>query len=116
MGQSLVGFWLTLVPAASRPAAFDASLALLLLGIGLSAAAAQLLMTWSYGRLDVATGSLLSMLTPVINVAVGVLAFREALGPVEAVGAAVVVAACAAVMVPSRRAPAPGLPSRRQSP
>jgi drug/metabolite transporter (DMT)-like permease len=115
MGQSLVGFWMTLVPAASRPAAFGLALALLLLGIGLSASAAQLLMTWSYNHLDVATGSLLSMLTPVINVALGVLVFREPFGPVEAVGAAIVVAACAAVMVPGRPAPAPGLPSRRQS-
>jgi drug/metabolite transporter (DMT)-like permease len=42
------------------------------------------------------------MLAPVINVAVGVLAFRESLAAVEAVGAAVVLAACVAVMVPAR--------------
>ncbi|MCX7029324.1 MAG: DMT family transporter [Spirochaetes bacterium] len=98
--QSLVGFWLAFVPAASRPAAFGPRLALLLLGIGLAATAAQLLMTWSYGRVDIATGSLLGVLAPVINVGVGVLAFRETFGPVEAVGAAVVLAACAAVVVP----------------
>jgi drug/metabolite transporter (DMT)-like permease len=103
MGQSLVGFWLTLVPAASRPAAFGPSLALLLLGIGLAASAGQLLMTWSYGRVDIATGSLLGMLTPVINVGIGVFAFGEAFGPVEAVGAAIVLAACAAVMAPAQR-------------
>jgi drug/metabolite transporter (DMT)-like permease len=59
-------------------------------------------MTWSYGRVEIATGSLLSMLTPVINVAIGMLAFRETFGPIEAVGAAIVLAACAAVMVPRR--------------
>jgi drug/metabolite transporter (DMT)-like permease len=102
MSQSLVGFWLAFVPALNRPAAFGLRLALILLGIGLVAAAAQLLMTWSYGRVEIAAGSLLSMLTPVINIGIGVLAFRETFGPVEAVGAAIVLAACAAVMVPSR--------------
>jgi drug/metabolite transporter (DMT)-like permease len=103
MAQSLVGFWLALVPAASRPAAFSPALALLLLAIGLSAAGAQLLMTWSFASVDIATGSLLGMLTPVINVGIGVLAFGEGMDPVEAVGAAVVLAACVAVMLPSGR-------------
>jgi drug/metabolite transporter (DMT)-like permease len=100
--QSLVGFWVTFVPALARPAMAGPRLALLLLALGLVAAGAQLLMTWSYGRVDIATGSLLGMLAPVINVAVGVLAFRETLGAVEAVGAAIVLAACVAVMVPRR--------------
>jgi drug/metabolite transporter (DMT)-like permease len=107
MAQSLVGFWLVFVPALTRPAAFSPRLALILLAIGLVAAAAQLLMTWSYGRVEIATGSLLGMLTPLINVGIGVFAFGETFGPVEAVGAAIVLAACAAVMVPWRRAPAP---------
>jgi drug/metabolite transporter (DMT)-like permease len=115
MSQSLVGFWVALGPALARPVAFSPRLALILVGIGLVAAAAQLLMTWSYGRVDIATGSLLSMLTPVINVGIGVLAFRERFGPVEAVGAVIVLAACTAVMVPRRRAPAPWQPSRRRS-
>jgi drug/metabolite transporter (DMT)-like permease len=101
--QSLVGFWVTFVPALARPAAFTPRLALLLLALGLVAAGAQLLMTWSYGRVDIATGSLLGMFAPVISVVVGVLAFRESLGAVEAVGAAIVLAACVAVMVPGRR-------------
>jgi drug/metabolite transporter (DMT)-like permease len=101
--QSLVGFWVTFVPALARPAVAGMHLALLLLALGLVAAGAQLLMTWSYGRVDIATGSLLGMLAPVINVAVGVLAFRESLGVVEAAGAAVVMAACVAVMVPGPR-------------
>jgi drug/metabolite transporter (DMT)-like permease len=107
MSQSLVGFWVAMVPAMSRPVAFDLYLALVLLGTGLVAAGAQLLMTWSYGRIEVATGSLLSMLSPVINVGIGVLAFRERFGPVEAVGAAIVLVACTAVMAPGRRTPAP---------
>jgi len=100
--QSLVGFWVTFVPALSRPVVAGPPLALLLLALGLVAAGAQLLMTWSYGRVDIATGSLLGMLAPVINVVVGVLAFRESLGAVEAVGAAIVLAACVAIMVPGR--------------
>ena len=100
--QSLVGFWVTFVPALARPAVFGPRLALLLLALGIVAAGAQLLMTWSYGRVDIATGSLLGMLAPVINIVIGVLAFRESLGVVEAVGAAIVMAACVAVMVPAR--------------
>jgi len=105
MAQSLVGFWVAFVPALNRPAPLGPRLALILLGIGLVAAAAQLLMTWSYGRVEIATGSLLGMLTPVINIAIGVLAFRERFGPVEAGGAAIVLLACVAVMVPLRAAP-----------
>ena len=103
MSQSLLGFWLVFVPAMSRPAAFSLRLALILLAIGLLAAVAQMLMTWAYGRVEIATGSLLSMLTPVINIGVGVLAFQERFGPLEAAGAAVILAACTAVMVPGRR-------------
>jgi drug/metabolite transporter (DMT)-like permease len=114
--QSLVGFWLAFVPALDRPAPFSMRLALILLGIGLVAAMAQLLMTWSYGRVEVATGSLLSMLTPVINIAIGVVAFGERFGPVEAVGATIILAACAAVMVPRRRAPGPSQLQPRRSP
>lgn len=105
MAQSLVGFWVAFVPALNRPAPLGPRLALILLGIGLVAAAAQLLMTWSYGRVEIATGSLLGMLTPVINIAIGVLAFRERFGPVEAAGAAIVLLACIAVMVPARAVP-----------
>jgi drug/metabolite transporter (DMT)-like permease len=113
MSQSLVGFWVAIGPALARPVTFSPRLALILLAIGLVAAAAQLLMTWSYGRVDIATGSLLSMLAPVINVGIGILAFRERFGPVEAVGAAIVLAACTVVMVPRRGAPAPWQPPRR---
>ncbi len=108
--QSLVGFWVTFVPALARPAAFTPRLALLLLALGLVAAGAQLLMTWSYGRVDIATGSLLGMFAPVISVVVGVLAFRESLGAVEAVGAVIVLAACTVVMLPRPRPAAEGRP------
>ena len=81
MSQSLVGFWVAFVPALARPAAFGPRLALILLAIGLVAAAAQLLMTWSYGRVDIATGSLLSMLAPVINVGIGDPRIPRALRP-----------------------------------
>lgn len=99
LAQCLAGFWLTLVPAASRPAPGGLLIALLLLAIGLSAAGAQLLMAWSFVRVDVATGSLLAMITPVINVAIGVAAFGESFGPVEAAGAAVVLIACTVLVL-----------------
>ena len=104
LAQSLVGFWLVFVPALGAPSPLTVPVAFLLLGIGLSAAVAQLLMTWSYRSVDVATGSLLSVLTPVLNVVFGVLLFREGLGPLQAVGVGLIIASCVLIVVPWRRA------------
>ena len=105
LAQSLVGFWLVFVPALGTPLSLGVSAALLLLAIGLTATVAQLLMTWSYRTVDVATGSLLSMLTPVVNVLSGVLLFREVLGPLQSAAAALVLVSCALVMLPARALP-----------
>jgi drug/metabolite transporter (DMT)-like permease len=104
LSQSLAGFWIVFVPALGTPTGLTLRLALLLLAIGLTAATAQLLMTWSYRTVNVATGSLLAMLTPAINVALGPLVFREVLGTLQVTGAALIMAACA-LMVLTRRVP-----------
>jgi drug/metabolite transporter (DMT)-like permease len=52
---------------------------------------------------DIATGSLLGMLTPLLNVAVGVFAFGESLRGVELAGAALVLAACGLALAPVGR-------------
>jgi drug/metabolite transporter (DMT)-like permease len=104
LAQSLVGFWLVFVPALGAPSQLTVPLALLLLGIGLTASVAQLLMTWSYRSVDATTGSLLSVLTPVLNVLFGVLLFREALGPLQALGAGLIILSCVLIVVPKPRA------------
>lgn len=103
MAQSLVGFWLVFVPALGAPSPLTVPVALLLLGIGLTAAVAQLLMTWAYRTVDVATGSLLSVLTPVLNVIFGVLLFREELGPLQTLAALMLILSCALIVVPWTR-------------
>jgi drug/metabolite transporter (DMT)-like permease len=104
LAQSLVGFWIVFVPALGRPSLLTVPMAALLLGIGLTAAVAQLLMTWSYRTLDSATGSLLSVLTPVLSVLFGVTLFHEPLGPLQAAGSLLMILSCVLILVPRRRA------------
>lgn len=94
LAQCLGGFWLMLIPSHLTPSPSGWIPAVLLLSIGLAAAAGQLLMTWSYKHVDVATGSLLGTMVPVINVAAGVLLFGEAFEPLELVGAVLTLTAC----------------------
>jgi drug/metabolite transporter (DMT)-like permease len=98
MSQSLVGFWIVIVPAFGRTSALDGTTAFILLGIGLCAAAAQLLMTKAYEYLEVSTGSLLNMLTPLINVIIGALVFHETLGVQALVGIALILGSCAFII------------------
>jgi drug/metabolite transporter (DMT)-like permease len=102
LSQSVLGFWLVFVPALGSPSRLAVPMAVLLLAIGLTAAVAQLLMTWSYRSVDVTTGSLISVLTPVLSVVFGVLLFREALGLLQAAGMALILAACVLIVVPWR--------------
>jgi len=98
LAQSAIGFWMVVVPAASRPAPLSLPVAGLLLAIGLIASMAQLLMTWSFARVDIATGSLLAMLTPLLNVVAGVALFGESLGAAGWVGVTLVIGACLLVL------------------
>lgn len=98
LSQSLIGFWIVIVPAFSRPSPLSVPTALILLAIGLTAAVAQLFMTWSYKHLEVAAGSLLGMATPLVNVAFGVLIFREPIGIKGILGMALILASCVCVV------------------
>ncbi len=102
LAQSLVGFWIVFVPALGTPTQLSLRVALVLLAIGLTASFAQLLMTWSYRSVNVATGSLLSMLTPVLNVVFGLALFHETMGPLQAVGALLILLSCILMVLPSR--------------
>jgi len=103
LAQCIGGFWLMLLPAHTVASSHSWAAAVLLLAIGLSAAAGQLLMTWSYKHVDVSTGSLLGTLVPVLNIVAGVLWFGESFQPLEAVGAAVTLGACLLLVVVKAR-------------
>jgi drug/metabolite transporter (DMT)-like permease len=99
LSQSLVGFWIVIVPAGLNVSRIALGTIWILVGIGVLAAAAQLLMTWSFAHVPISTGSLLSLLTPVCNVILGVLLFKETLTIGEGIGSALILLACAAVAV-----------------
>ena len=98
MSQCLMGFWLVVIPANLSPLAPTVRVVVVLLAIGICAAVGQLLMTWSFGKLSVTTGSLLGLLTPVCSVFVGILLFGEALGAFELVGVFVVLFSCGCII------------------
>ena len=101
--QCVFGLWIVIVPASSVPFELHLSQGLLLCAIGFVATVAQLLMTWSYRHVDVAAGSLLSMLMVVFNVSAGVVFFREVGSPISFTGMAIVVLSCIGIVAANRR-------------
>jgi drug/metabolite transporter (DMT)-like permease len=103
--QCAVGLFIVIGPAGMAGIPARPSDLALLLGIGLTAAVGQLLMTEGFRYATVATGSLLAMLIPVLNLGVGVLLFDESIPARGWVGSAIVIAACSLVI--ASRSPAP---------
>ncbi|UCF96690.1 MAG: DMT family transporter [Spirochaetaceae bacterium] len=99
LSQSLIGFWIVLVPAGLTASKIGLGIVWIMVGVGALATLAQLLMTWSFAHVPISTGSLLSLLTPVCNVILGVLLFKETLTTGEAIGSALILLACAVVAV-----------------
>ena len=97
LSQSLIGFWIVLVPAGLNTSKIVFGTIWILIGVGVLAALAQLLMTWSFAHIQISTGSLLSLLTPVCNVVFGVLLFKESLTIGEGIGSALILVACIVV-------------------
>ena len=95
--QCAVGLWLMIIPANLVPRAIGYFGGIILLGIGIFATIGQLLLTEGYRYLSVTTGSLLSMLVPVLNFFAGVLVFNERLSSGAIVGSILIFAACIAV-------------------
>jgi drug/metabolite transporter (DMT)-like permease len=102
LSQCVVGFWMTVIPANLVPGSPGLAAAALLLLLGLLATGGQLLMTWSYSQLPIATGSLLGLLTPMLNLVAGMILFGEALKATELAGTALIIGACAAVALLER--------------
>ena len=92
--QCAVGFWIVIIPANQSAAVLPLHTALILVAIGLLAAFGQLLMTYSFKHVTVASGSLLAMVCPVLNVIFGVLLFGESMTLLNGIGMALVLSAC----------------------
>jgi drug/metabolite transporter (DMT)-like permease len=87
--QCLVGFWIMVVPATAAPLHCGYAGCGMLLAIGLLAAIGQLGMTEGYRYVSVTSGSVITLLAPALNVAVGALLFCEPFPPMAMAGAAV---------------------------
>ncbi len=105
LSQCFFGLLMVAYPASRNAVDFALPGWALLLGIGLLATAGQLLMTYVFKHVGGTEGALLTMLTPVGNVFLGVLVFREALTVRMIAGGTMVLAACAYAALPARRAP-----------
>lgn len=93
--QCVIGFALVAIPAGSTSAtALGWQDGVLLLGIGLAAALGQLLYTHAFRFVDVAAGSLMGLLVPVLSIQIGVFVFNETITPRKAMGMVVVLIAC----------------------
>ena len=89
--QCIAGLWISIVPAVSTPGIIGGSTALILLGVGITAASGQMLFTVAVKELTVMTSSLLIMTSPVINVLAGSLFFHETLTVSMILGGSIVI-------------------------
>ena len=92
--QCVVGFWLMLIPANVLPSGIGISGGFILLGIGITAAVGQLLMTYSFKALSASQGSVIALVTPVANIAIGMAVFGESIAPLSAAGMVLVLVSC----------------------
>jgi len=98
--QCFFGLLIVAVPAQAGGYAYTGLAWITLLGVGLCAAAAQLQMTHAYKFIGATEGALLSMLTPVINVWLGLLLFHEPISLRMLIGCLMVIACCTYAAIP----------------
>jgi drug/metabolite transporter (DMT)-like permease len=101
--QCVIGLWIVVVPANIVPCSIGFYGVLLLLAIGVTATAGQLLSTEGYRYIEIATGSLLGMLLPVMNYFIGVTIFGESFSWQSFIGSSVVVGSCVIVLLKNNR-------------
>lgn len=92
--QSIFGLAIAAWPVATHWTTPTTGQWLLLLVVGLLAAAGQLTMTFAYKHTGATQGSLLGLLSPVLTAGIGVLYFREAYTPGFIVGSLLILGAC----------------------
>lgn len=97
--QCVIGFWMMLIPANLVPVAIGIQGGFILLGIGVTAAVGQILMTHAYKALSVSKGAVISLLTPVLNIIIGLAVFDESITAVSGLGMLLVLAACTLIAV-----------------
>jgi drug/metabolite transporter (DMT)-like permease len=97
--QCVIGLWVVVVPANIVPCSVGISGGLLLVAIGAASTVGQLLSTEGIRYVQVATGSLLGMLVPVLNYFLGVVAFDEVISWRSVVGSVTVLGACVVVLL-----------------
>ncbi len=88
--QCLIGACIVFVPASTHTAMITYSSLLLLIAMGILATSGQLLLTSGYKYVDVSTGSIIVMTTPVFNTVAGYVFFRETLSLQMAIGAVII--------------------------
>jgi len=98
--QCAVGLWLMIVPAFASGNGQTIGLKglFILLGMGACVTVGQLLMTEGFKYVPVKTGSLLTLLDPVLCCIAGVAIFGEKLTWPRALGSALVISSCAVVL------------------
>jgi drug/metabolite transporter (DMT)-like permease len=94
LAQCLFGLLVVGVPTATSSFAFPATEWLLLLAIGIVATIAQLAMTWAYKHVSATEGSIMAFLSPVLNVALGVMVFGEKMRASTLLGSGIVLLCC----------------------
>lgn len=88
--QCLIGACIVFVPASSHTGMISSTSLVILVAMGVLATAGQLLSTNSYKYINVSTGSLIVMTTPVFNAIAGGIFFRETFTLQMAIGATIV--------------------------
>ncbi|WP_432798970.1 DMT family transporter [Poriferisphaera sp. WC338] len=91
LAQCTFGFWIVLIPATINPIDLGFISGVLLLAIGLTAAAGQILMTYAYKHVTVAQGGILGMLVPVFSSLIGLLIFQEQIAWTGWLGIAIII-------------------------
>ncbi len=97
--QSIIGFWLFLIPSGLHQGQGNSSDLVILLAIGLVATLGQLFMTEGYRYVNVATGSLFQLLVPVFNILLAYFLFGEEFNAHETTGTFIIIASCFALVL-----------------
>lgn len=100
--QTIVGFWIFLIPGIAAEYSASINEGLILLIIGVLAMTGQLLMTEGYKYTTVTTGSSFALLVPVFNTIIGIVFFKEVFTIPELAGSILVILCCLLIITYNR--------------
>ncbi len=101
--QCLVGLVLMAIPGTIGPVHLGLREIGIIVGVGITATAGQLLMTQGFKYVPVRIGSLLTMLDPAFAFVAGLLVFGEPATLRSILGACLIISACVSVVIGQRR-------------